>query len=282
MRFFAIWFALLLSVAWPSSANAFSISPLRLRSTIDPGKEQIVALTITNTEKNYANYSIRVGGVKQDVLGRPVFGDNFDVAEKWITSPSTIYRLAPSATKKVFFTITVPAGTEPGTHTSALIVEKNAPTEQTVGLATQAAVLLTIDVSGVVHEGVNIESWQAKYQADQKQLVTHIVIKNTGTVSVPVQAKVVITSPLGKEIASAPLPMGTIVLPGTRREVSPAIPLILQGGAYKAVVRVTYGLSGAETTANVTMWSIPVWVYLGAIGLVVFVGLFIQFFKKKK
>lgn len=283
MRFFTTSLVVLLGVfGWGFVAQAFSISPLRYVLTIAPGKEQLVMITLTNTEATGATFRVRSGGVRQDEQGKPVFGTNLDVAEQWLQPQNTTYYLAPKESKKITLTMAVPPGVEPGTHTSAIVVGKEVTTTDTVGLTTELAALVTTHVAGVVHEALLIERWETHYDEGTKQLVGQLELKNTGTVSLALKGGVVLMNLAGKEVATTALMLGNTVLPGTKRVISTTIPVALSVGPTKALVRVVYGLSQTPVVAENTLWHLPKWLYIAVIGGFVCILAIRHLFKKKK
>lgn len=258
--------ALVASLSLAHTAEAVSITPLRYHLTIDPGKEQVVWVKVTNTNAIATTFKVRAGGAKQDEAGHPIFGNGLDEAEGWISPRETKILLRSGEEKKVYFTVAVPAGTAPGTHTSALVVEEISKNT----LSGQVATLLLIDVAGIVEEAATIEQWQLPSVILKPNLTADLLFKNNGTVAVPISGTLTISSVFGKKIASREIALGSTVLPGTKRasHFSEQVPLV--AGPYKVALRVHYGLSNTVIQQEKTLWYIPLWLLVtgGVLGVI--------------
>lgn len=279
MRGFFAVVIVLAGICFTSTAQAFSIKPARHIVAVDPGKEQIIQIIVKNTEAEGKTFTARVGGVRQDSEGRPVFGDGVDAAEGWITPIKTTFPLRPGEEKKIFFSIKPPAGTEPGTHASAILVRQESGGQ----VASQAAALLVITVAGVVEEKVTIENWKLEQAIVTKPKSSAVVqLKNNGTVGVLVTGKLRLIPIAGGTISEHVFSAGNIMLPGTIRQIT--IPIDnpeLFGGPYRAEVSVRYGLSQSGVSATTTFWYLPWWMLaVGGIVVVFIVFVCSRFIKR--
>jgi len=269
LRRFGFIVALAAGLAISPAAQAVSLSPLRYHLAIDPGKEQVVWVKVTNTDAVAATFKVRVGGAKQSEAGRPIFGNSLDEAEAWISPRDTKILLRSGEEKKVYFNVAVPEGTAPGTHTGALVVENIAKNT----LSGQVATLLLIDVAGIVEEAATIESWQLPTFIRKPHLNADLLLKNNGTVAMPVRGTITISSVFGKKIDSREIALGGTVLPGTKRasHINERFPLV--AGPYKVELLIRYGLSDTIIRREKTLWYFPVWLMVSIVMiLVVWIG----------
>lgn len=267
-----------------SPALAFSVSPTRINLVIDPGKQQLVGVTIGNSENTSEGFTLAVSGVKQDETGRPHFGSGFDRAETWVSCPADPINIASGATKKVFCYIHPEKNAEPGSHYAALLVKKTVAPGGTVSVNEQSAILLEIIVAGVVHEGLSIEHWQAPAAVQTKSIWnTTLSLKNTGTISLPITGLVEISDWRGQRISSEPLRVGNNLLPGSVRTIEPVVSMTGNRfpGPYRFDAVITFGRSQVASRATLTVWYIPPWSIAGVLGFAVVAALIIKLKKKK-
>lgn len=274
--------AIFTSLFTTAVASAFSVSPLHWQMTIDPGKEQIITATVQNTETTANTFTVVVGGVKQNDHGQPVFGSGYDVAEQWIFPQTKSFTLAPNEKKKIAVIVHPTSNAEPGTHYAALFIKKKSGESGTVGVAGQTAILVAINVAGVVHEGLSINTWTVEKSVATTPLwKTQVELQNTGTVSLPLSGTIVVRNWRGQTVAEQTLSLGTIVVPGAKRSIAPTITgAIFWPGPYRADSIVVYGHSQAMARATQTIWYIPAW-SIGVVLVVIISILLAVHFKKR-
>lgn len=255
---------------YAGEAYALVISPLRYELTLDPGKEQVVAVTIKNDTDERKTYRAHASGAKQAPEGHPIFGEGFDVLETWVEPREMEVTLEPNETRKVFFTVSAPINSAPGTHTGAILVGQATETN----VSAQAATLLAVTVAGTVHEALSIEGWKVdSILTTRPKNTLELTFKNNGTVALPVSGKVSIVNMSGIKVYEKPLVLGNSMLPGSSRTIKTDLTsLPLTVGPYKAVAHLQYGRSQSVTTAELTFWYLPLWVF-GAFGALIAISM---------
>lgn len=257
-------------MSMPFGAQAFSIKPVKYRVVVDPGREQIISVSITNTNADSRRYTIRVTGVTQDAEGRPIFKEGSSKAENWLYPEIKETTIAAQEVKTLFITVRPDKNAEPGTQYAAVLIQENTAVRGNIGVLAETALLVQVDVAGEVREAVSIEKWEALKSIQAiPAWESHFSIKNNGTISVPVSGEVVVTNWRGREIARVPLQVGSDLLPATRREklVSTAL-LKAWPGPYRLDAVVRFGASQAITRASSTVWYVPTWSISVALTLV--------------
>lgn len=253
--------AIIITLATVTAAEAFSVAPLRWQIAVAPGKEQFITVTITNDEAVANTFSMAVSGVKQDDRGLPVFGNGFDDAEQWLVPQPTNIKLVSGEKKKITVTVRPALNAEPGTHYAALMIKKNKAQLGTVGVTGQTAVLVEVNVAGVVHESLSINTWSAEKKLATKPVwKTEIELQNTGTISLPLSGKIQVNDWRGRRVAEESLSLGNSFVPGAKRVLAPdLIESFFWPGPYQVDLLVTYGRSQAVARASQTIWYIPAW-----------------------
>jgi hypothetical protein len=172
----------------------------------------------------------------------------------WLSLAVTEISLEPGKDMVVPFTINVPADASPGQHVAGLVVE--APPsgagggQFTASVIQQSAVAVVIDVTGPHVAGLEVTSASLRQQGDQGATFV-IGVHNTGNIFIKAQGSLSIADLQGKELASIPLKMDT-VLPGDTTTFQVTYPVHLSDGQYllKATLKYADGqvalLEGAE------------------------------------
>ncbi|MFA5061609.1 MAG: hypothetical protein WC526_00470 [Patescibacteria group bacterium] len=236
---------------WAGQAWAFSISPTRTLITADPGTSQTVSVTINNNGTNYSAFIFKVLGAVEDEKGRPVFGTGIEVAENWVVS------LGDGK-----FLVKIPKDAAPGSHYLGLAVIPTAETRGKISLNTQLVSLLTIQVSGVVHEAVSINNWKVEKKLAENGWVFELGLVNNGNIEVPLSGSVVIKDFRGVKVFSSDINLGNKLLAGSSRNLKPEIGAgsgVVWPGLYKVQVNVTYGKTGQLVSAVYDLWYFPWW-----------------------
>ncbi len=188
-------------------------------------------------------------------------GEETNGVSRWLSLDVEEVFLAPGDEKVVPFTIGVPSDVSPGQYVTGLVVELApsavdlAPADAgkrqfTANVARQAGVAVVIDVPGLRVAGLEITGASLKQQGGQGATFV-IAVHNTGNTLMKAGGSLTITDREGKELASIPLAMGT-VLPGDTTTFQVTHPVDLADGRYLLDANLEYAddqvasLKGAE------------------------------------
>lgn len=283
-RFFLSFFLVLAGVlSYSTNAFALSLSPPVLEYTAKPGDAIIDAVRVFNdTDKAVTVYPSSLNATDAgDELGTPKFYPvNQDVNGQsmaaWLSYERESFILKPGEFFSHPFTINVPQSVQPGGHYAALIYSTTAPGRaRTVGVSSEIAALVLVDVAGEKSEGAAVSSISPKIVQDwYETLPTGFVVRieNTGTTHIKPVGGVKITNILGMTVAYLPLNKnGGNVLPKTIRRFDvdgpgtvDTLPASLQKeikdfgiGRYKATVSLGYGTQGQVIENSYVFYVFP-------------------------
>lgn len=262
-----------------TSAEAFSISPLKITTSIAPGDSKDWEIKVTNDSSASSTFSPIVIGMKQDNLGRSVFDKNIDVAENWFKAMSGDLVLAPGVSKNFIFTVNVPLNTPPGAHYLGLAVqEKNGQ-----ALSGQLATVLNLQVAGKAEESLSIEKFFVNKQIFfDKNWPAQIQFRNTGNVSMNLEGQNNLFY-FGNDFSSKSIKLGNAIFAQSVRGVDLnlfATEKTVWPGFYRADFSVTYGLTHQIKKDSVNFWYLPYW-FLVVLGAIILLILFFVFKKNK-
>lgn len=268
----------------PLTTLAFSINPAKFIINIGKGEEQILKLTVTNTEKENTVFVLDTLGALQDENGRPKFGKGLDEAEKWIKIETPFLEIAPGAQKNAIFTIKAPANAGAGlSHYLGLAVSPATGKNYKVGAVSQAVSLLEVVVAGTAYESVILKQWRpSNWQINSANWVFNLKLENTGTVAVPLNGSLQVTNWQGQTVYQQPIYLGNNLAAHATRVLKPAINKInLLPGFYGVKLHMVYGKTGQvlDAYAAVSYFSTA---SLVIIGVVVLVLLGLIFLLKKR
>lgn len=260
-------------------AFAFTLSPLKYMTTVDPGGASIARVTVYNDDIGARRVIFRTIAVQQGVNGVPQFIPGGDSAEAWVVPETTEVVLRSGERKTVAFLISVPATAIPNAHYLALTARANtATTTATVGITGQLATLLTLQVAGTAREELKIIQLEKKTSVVAPMAKWRTLVSNVGNIEVPATAALIIKDWGGKEKLRAPVILQNTIIAGAERVVEAKANLqTLLPGRYSAELQITYGRSNAQIKKEIFFWYIPVWSLLSAvIGAVIIGGWFVR------
>jgi P pilus assembly chaperone PapD len=259
----AVAAAAALLTAVPAAAQvSVEVSPLRIELAAGPGSTTTQAITITNAGKE----PVRVRAILTDWElskdGAPQFesaveGGPFS-ARTWvrIAPPEQVVDAAKEAT--VRFSMTVPAGVEPGGYRAGVLFEFAPATGDPVGRAREVqfksriATLIYVNIGEPAMAG---ELTDLRLRANGSQVQVIATLRNTSRRYVRTKGTLVLYDRDGKSVREVPVP-DVPLLPQSEREVAivaidpekgPALP----PGEYRVEVRIDVGLPAVlvgETT----------------------------------
>jgi P pilus assembly chaperone PapD len=243
LRTLTVALLLLFSLATAVRAEiSFSVSPIRVELSGEPGGTYTDAIEITNegTEKVRIKVGTQDWYLTED--GTPVFqkgGSQKYSCASWLKINPVDFQLDPKEKKLVRYSAAIPAATVPGGYWASFVFETVPPVEPgkktkavaikgniasiiylTVGKATPIAELIDMGFK----DGVNGEAIALR-------------LKNGGTVHFRIKGNIRIVGADGKPVQTLEIPDAP-VLSGFSRTVSVPLKEKLPKGAYRAIATV--------------------------------------------
>ncbi|MCX6780051.1 MAG: hypothetical protein NT034_02620 [Candidatus Magasanikbacteria bacterium] len=262
-----------------SDAKAFSISPLKISASIAATDNKDWEIKIKNNSNQISAFYPVVIGMKQDDVGRSIFGKNIDVAENWFKINKEEINLGPGETASIIFSVNVPANTPPGAHYLGLAVqEKNGQS-----LSTQLATVLNLQISGTAKEALELEKLSLnKNIFFDKKWSAQMQVRNTGNVSLNLGGEENLFY-FGKKISSRAIGLGNALFAQSTRNINIILSdsdKIMLPGLYRTNIGVVYGLTHQTLNADLNFWYLPYW-FLGVFGIFILLVIFFVFKKNK-
>lgn len=214
--------AILLGVS--IQAHALTVAPARIEISGNPGQTLQGEIDLYN-EQNESKifYTSYENFESNDDSGAPKFIGGKDGLATWVGTDSSV-SLNPQEKKTVPFSITIPAGTEPGGYFSAVFFGSQ-PVSENVGevsIGGKIGVLLLLKVNGDVREGAGL----ADYGTDgEKKVYSTLPVKlfykinNTGADRIVPEGKITILNTFRMNSADIVLNEGRgSILPNSSRK----------------------------------------------------------------
>jgi len=287
MRKFIVFLILVILgfVFFPYKSQALTISPVKFNLSADPGDTINGEITLINSEKWQMVYYSTVESVTtRGSHGEPVFtGEKYGLAN-WITvSPSKVI-LNPGKQIKTSFTIELPEDAEPGGHYAVIFWGTTPPegeeTGSGLGIASRMGILVLLSVSGEVTESGEIVSFTTgKKLSNYLPINFHYNLKNTGSVHIRPEGKIIVKNIFGKTVAILSInPQRFNVLPNVNRSIdvawaSESSTNEIKGegfltelkkekagfglGYYRAVLNLEFGKEAQSLESSLGFWVLP-------------------------
>ena len=289
----AIAAVLSFALAVPSTVHAFSVSPVLVDQTMDPGSFVQGKFHIMNDTKSDQTYYASVQNfIAQGEEGEQTFLPDTDTTGlvSWITLDQKSITLKPGQTNDFAWAVHVPKDGEPGGHYAAVFFSNLPPEtegQSSIGVGAKTGVLFLVNVRGNIQEAASVASFRllndrnADTNAKGISYLDHLpatfesCIQNGGNVHFTLNGKISVANMFGSKVAEIPAnPNGAHVLPNSiRRILSSWGPDISEGkgfwsglsaewkgfaiGRYTAELHGTYGSTNQPLTASVAFWIIP-------------------------
>jgi len=274
---------IILSLLFAVPALSFSISPVRFFITGDPAGIETVKINISNTEARDLVFRPVVYGVRQGNGGQPVFEKNIDVAESWVKPEMATLAVASGNKGVMRFEIKIPRGVPPGSHYLGLGVEPVNDAVGNIGVMTRALSLLTIQVSGVAYEVLQVEKFEhIAARVGEPNWLFDLTLTNKGNVEVNATGDAKVLDWRGNEITTQPIFSSARIISGASKMSDFNIDAAGRGfwpGLYQVQVKVGYGITKQNVISLIYVWYLPVWslvvvgiLFLIFIGSVVFLA----------
>jgi len=286
MRYFRklYWIIIISGFLFVLPVKALTISPAKALITTERGDKQNLSIQVYNEGAEAIVIEPVVLGYRQSRDGLPLLDQDIGPAEKWVVFSGSSFELSAGGEQSVDFEINVPEDAYPGSHYLALGVKSSAPTGQ-VGVASQLACLLTLQVAGTAVEQLDINSFQSAGVVWYKDWTFQVRLKNNGNVELPLSGVIKILDKKDKIVDEQEFYFGNQLLAGAVRNLTPTWSWgekWLWPGIYQAELVIDYGLTRQQSISNVNIVYIPVWSLIGVVFLLVVIIGLIYFLKRKR
>ncbi|CAN5412886.1 hypothetical protein BH10PAT4_BH10PAT4_1000 [soil metagenome] len=264
-----------------NSTKGLTVSPLRTEITVDPGTSQDQTLTLKNT--NDRPISVRLTAEEFSVINQQydyAFNTETQLI-KWVTFTPDTLDIAVGETKKATFRIGVPLTAEPGGRYLSLFASTKTGTSSDGAESLQrVASLVYITVNGDVSRSGNLVSLNAPWITTGPNSWS-IALQNTGTTHYHSRYNVVIQSLFGGNDVAG-MNGSALILPGTVRLVSDALPLPPGPGIYKAIYTIGLGDTPARVETRYLIYLPPVAIIVSLFSLILITSLISEYRSRKR
>ncbi len=208
------------------SAQALTVSPVRLEVTVDPGATYQGETILKNEQKDQRTfYSSLENFEARGDTGTPYFIPGKDGLAGWIGGVPESVTLQPGEKRSLPFAITVPADAKPGGYFAAILWNDTPPAPSAAGqvaIGAKVGSLVLLRVSGEVEENGGISAFSS---SDGSAVFNSLPVsltwrfQNSGGDRVKPEGTIRITNTLGMLVAELPAnPTKGNILPGSTRK----------------------------------------------------------------
>lgn len=149
------------------------------------------------------------------------------------------------------FSVTVPAGTEPGQYLTSLVLENNVAVEGSGDVALdqiiRQAIAVSIEVPGPSEPALELGT--AEHTMTTNQSVINVALANTGNTNLKPAGELIISDADGAVVSEAPITMNTLYA-HTDTHVSTTLAGALEPGDYTLSVTLTDARTGTTVTGT--------------------------------
>jgi len=286
-----------------NSANSLKISPLRTDIVVEAGESATVEVFITNMTGGAVTLkAISNDFVAGDEKGTPsiILDENSYAPShslKRFMRPVDNIALGPGESRKVEVQIDVPADAQAGGYYGVIRFAPASTAGQPVDLATSVASLILLRVPGPVIEDLTLTNFEVRQNGgtasnfrtpDNLELLLRF--QNKGNVHAAPFGQIIVKK--GKEVVydykfNQEDPKGE-VLPDSARRWQVPLENLGKFGKYKVIGTFGYGTQGKTINVEKTVWIIPTFYILAAVGgvillvaLIVGIWLFLRSYKRR-
>lgn len=256
------------SFAFAQGGIGIKISPSLVEERVDPGQVLEGSLTVTNENGGTQTFYVQT----RDIIdmresGAPIFADEDDTEKRtagWIEPLVQSFTLAVGESTQLPYRITVPETAEPGSHSAAIFVTREADpvAESGAGVGFHVASLISLRVSGEVTDDLQLRSFSTLRAFHTTPAVTFEArLENNGNVTQRPQGIISISNMFGKEVGKVDMnDTAGAILPHTERLYTVDWqPDGFMFGRYTAMLSVVYGdLVRKTITRELSVWIVPV------------------------
>jgi P pilus assembly chaperone PapD len=265
-RSLILGFAALLLWGAPAAAQiSVEVSPLRVELVAGPGSTTTQGITVINAGKEPVRVRAKLTDWELSKDGSPQFEGAVESgpysATAWVRVAPPEQVIEPGKETTVRFSMTVPAGMQPGGYRTGVLFEFGPSTGDPVGRAREVmfksriATLIYVNIGQPV---MAAELTDLRLRSAGPQLQVVATVKNTSRRYVRTKGTLVVYDQAGKTLREVPVP-DVPLLPESEREVTmvvvdPEKNLTLAAGDYRVELRIDVGLPAllvGETTLKV-------------------------------
>ena len=243
------------AAAQDKTTKGLTLSPLRSELNIAPGTSLDGTLTVTNSTDKPMLVSL---SAEEFSMINQQYDYAFTVESnlaKWVTFNSNEVNLAVGESKKISFTVGAPLSAEPGGRYISLFASTDTGIQDGgVSSRQRIASLLYITVLGDVSRVGHLLSIASPWAVSGNSIWSAI-IQNTGTTHFRSRYNVQTMNLWGGVVASSQ--GDALILPGTVRSVSDALPLPQPPGIYKIVYMIGLGDTPSVTETRFVLYATP-------------------------
>lgn len=260
----------------PAKISALTISPPIFDLRAKPGETLQASLSLENETNSPLNLYGLVEAFNPTAKGGDLeFYPSEEGLSSWVALSENSLSLAPGESKKIFFTINVPAGTAGGSHYAAIFWGTSPPGAAPggVAVASRLGALIFLNVEGTVIQDLEISNFKTTKKINLSlPIIFETSVKNKGNVYLAPKGEIIIKTWTGKQVAALPWnEAGLRALPGTERIISTPwgkrniLEELTLGifGFYRASIHLSYGAPVKEAGDLVSFWILP----LGGLGI---------------
>ena len=232
---------------FPASAQmALEVNPIRAEHQIAAGASETNVIEVRNGGSQAVRVKVQAQDWQMSRKGEVAFaraGSTSGSLSAWLEINPTDFQVEPGQAKEIRYTLTIPAGTRPGSYHEAIIVE-GMPAQQ--GPPTPKKMAIHGRFGVMIYETVGKPDIRAKFTdfqvlPERKQVKFIVSLANAGTAHFrPKKSKVTIKNNQGQEVAKVDIPDAP-VLPGAARDIEFSQELHLPSGQYQAEAVVDAG-----------------------------------------
>lgn len=249
---------------FPFQSRALTISPAKIVLSADPGQTITTIMRVRNDMEQTLDFYPSFDGYTAKGEEPIFFISNIDLPT-WIKTDPPMLTLEPGEKGTVSILINVPKDADPGGHYAVIFwaaVPPERKGEGGVGMVTKVGALVLLEVSGNVIESAELNNFKAPAKFFTRLPVSFTFeLKNTGTVHLMPQGKVVIQNTLGRTSAILEVNPGLYhALPNTTRtfyvanwEPKGGMPKIEGEGFISALKREIAGFALGYYRANLNL-----------------------------
>lgn len=288
----ALFFCTLVWAVFPTlqahAATGLTIEPVKISHTLEAGKTISGVIKLTNaSEEDQVQVDMKVedfiptaGAEGLQFVGR---APGVTTVRDWVEleGPSTfVFKRGES--KLIPYTITAPAGAEPGGHFGvAFFKASKIDSKEQLRVGTQVGVLIFVTIPGESLLKGRILDFSAPAFVTGGPVSFAMRFENTGTVHFEPKGAIVIKDLLGRKVGTVPIE-GNVVLPTNIKELR--YQWSNRGfmlGRYTAEASVIDGSGALLTAQKASFWAFPVWYIAGFLASIVILFFLLKFLRSR-
>jgi hypothetical protein len=281
------------------SGNGFRVSPVTSEFTIEPGRSEVLEVTVENPTGGpiVATTIINDFVASENESGDPriILDENESAPRnsfKGLVNPIEPFTLEPLEKREVSFVVSVPEDATAGGYYGAIrFAPSGIDGDSNIALTASVGTIVLVRVPGDLREQLDIVQLSAAQGDKLKSLITGgdvsvlIRLKNSGDIHVKPFGRITVKDMFGKEVHAYELNENrSNILPDSIRRYQDDLPQQKWFGRYTIEANIGYSETGGGLiTTQATFWYLPWWAIIGILVLVAaIVGGITAFVKKQQ